>query len=383
MIELIQPPPLSLYIHIPWCLKKCPYCDFNSHLAPKNLPEADYVDALILDLEADLDKIWGRPIGSIFIGGGTPSLFSALEIERLLSALNARLNFSSNIEITLEANPGTFEQARFKAYRSLGINRLSVGIQSFQNDKLKALGRVHDASEAKKALEIVHAAGFDRFNIDLMHGLPGQTIDDALFDLNTAFEFSPKHLSWYELTIEPETAFAKHPPTRPDLDALWDIQSAGHEALQAFGLKQYEISAFALDDEPSRHNLNYWTFGDYLGIGAGAHSKLTNINHNQISRQVKTRNPRDYLNPDKAYTANSHVIAKSELCLEFMMNALRLNASTHFALILERTGFSRQELVTQLQPAIEKGFIHIENDSIKTTDLGRRFLNDCLACLGV
>ena len=268
-------PPLALYIHIPWCVRKCPYCDFNSHAAGPTLPEEEYVDALLADLDADLQHVHGRPLTSIFFGGGTPSLFSDRALGRLLEGVERRVAFAGDIEITLEANPGTFEQAKFKGYRSLGINRLSIGVQSFQEAKLKALGRIHNGDEAIRAADMARAAGFDNFNLDLMHGLPEQSIEDALFDLRTAISQGPTHLSWYQLTMEPNTVFWSQPPELPEDDLLWDIQEAGQALLAAEGYAQYEVSAYARPGKQARHNLNYWTFGDFLGIGAGAHAKLS------------------------------------------------------------------------------------------------------------
>nr|MBP8262565.1 radical SAM family heme chaperone HemW [Pseudomonas sp.] len=273
--ESFELPPLSLYVHIPWCVKKCPYCDFNSHAAGPSLPEEAYVDALLADLEAEREQAQGRPLRSIFFGGGTPSLFSAKALGRFLDGAQQRLSFSEDIEITLEANPGTFEQAKFTAYRQLGINRLSIGIQSFQDSKLKALGRIHDGGEAVRAADMARAAGFDNFNLDLMHGLPEQTLEEALADLHLAIAQQPSHLSWYQLTMEPNTQFWSQPPSLPEDDILWDIQEAGQALLAEQGYAQYETSAYARPQRQARHNLNYWTFGDFIGIGAGAHGKLS------------------------------------------------------------------------------------------------------------
>ncbi|MFZ2320426.1 MAG: radical SAM family heme chaperone HemW, partial [Pseudomonas sp.] len=287
-------PPLALYIHIPWCVRKCPYCDFNSHAAGPTLPEQEYVDALLADLDADLGRVHGRQLSSIFFGGGTPSLFSAAALGRLLAGVEQRIGFAADIEITLEANPGTFEQAKFQAYRQLGINRLSIGVQSFQADKLKALGRIHDGDEAIRAADMARAAGFDNFNLDLMHGLPDQSIEDALSDLRIAIAQQPTHLSWYQLTMEPNTVFWSQPPTLPEDDTLWDIQEAGQQLLAEHGYLQYEVSAYARAGRQAQHNLNYWSFGDFIGIGAGAHGKLSSPS-GQIVRTWKTRLPKDYL----------------------------------------------------------------------------------------
>ncbi len=286
-----QLPPLALYVHIPWCVRKCPYCDFNSHAAGPELPEEAYVDALLADLEQDLRHVHGRRLGSIFFGGGTPSLFSAKALGRLLEGVERRVGFADGIEITLEANPGTFEQVKFADYRRLGINRLSIGVQSFQADKLQALGRIHDGAEAVRAADMARQAGFDNFNLDLMHGLPGQSLDDALADLRQALALAPTHLSWYQLTMEPNTVFWSQPPELPEDDILWDIQEAGQALLDEHGYRQYETSAYARDGLHARHNLNYWSFGDFLGIGAGAHAKLS-APDGRIVRTWKTRLPK-------------------------------------------------------------------------------------------
>jgi len=294
---MIALPPLALYLHVPWCVRKCPYCDFNSHEAAAGLPEAEYVTALLADLDHDLatlpDLVQGRAVSSVFIGGGTPSLFSAAAYERLFDGLRARLPFAADVEITLEANPGTVEQEKFRGYRALGINRLSIGVQSFAPDKLVALGRIHGRDEALHAAQAARAAGFDNFNLDLMHGLPGQTLEEALADIDQAIALGPTHLSWYQLTIEPNTVFYRDPPVLPEDDTLWAIQEAGQARLAAAGLQQYEVSAYAQAGRECRHNRNYWEFGDYLALGAGAHGKLTR--EGGVWRYQKTRLPRDYL----------------------------------------------------------------------------------------
>ncbi len=266
-----SPPPLAAYVHIPWCVKKCPYCDFNSHTSATGLPETEYVDALIADLDQELASGAGQTLTSIFFGGGTPSLFSAASLGRILQAMQNRLSFAADIEITLEANPGTFEQVKFAGYRAAGINRLSIGIQSFDATHLKALGRIHDDAEALRAVDMARRAGFDNLNLDLMHGLPGQTLEQAMADIDQALELSPEHLSWYQLTLEPNTVFYSKPPVLPEDDILWDIQEAGQARLAGAGYQQYEISAYARNGQRARHNLNYWQYGDFLGIGAGAH----------------------------------------------------------------------------------------------------------------
>ncbi|MCV6606305.1 MAG: radical SAM family heme chaperone HemW, partial [Porticoccaceae bacterium] len=288
-------PPLSLYIHIPWCVRKCPYCDFNSHTAGGELPEADYVAALLADLKNDLSYVQGRRIHSIFFGGGTPSLFSPRAIQQILDGVAREIGFDSNIEITLEANPGTFEQQKFADFRAAGVNRLSIGIQSFDDLHLQQLGRIHSAREAHSVASMARAAGFDNFNLDLMHGLPGQSLDDALNDLRRAIAIEPNHLSWYQLTIEPNTAFYRQPPKLPEDSVLEAVFDHGQQLLADSGFEQYEVSAYARDGQASSHNLNYWQFGDYLGIGAGAHGKVTLAQKQQVIRSRKTRAPKDYL----------------------------------------------------------------------------------------
>lgn len=370
-------PPLALYIHIPWCVRKCPYCDFNSHAAGPQLPEEEYVDALLADLNIDLQHVHGRPLTSIFFGGGTPSLFSDRALGRLLEGVERRIAFAPDIEITLEANPGTFEQAKFKGYRALGINRLSIGVQSFQEAKLKALGRIHDGGEAIRAADMARAAGFDNFNLDLMHGLPEQSIEDALFDLRTAIAQAPTHLSWYQLTMEPNTVFWNQPPVLPEDDLLWDIQEAGQALLAAEGYAQYEVSAYAQPGKQARHNLNYWTFGDFLGIGAGAHAKLSTP-HGRILRTWKTRLPKDYLDPGKAYQAGERVLDSDELPFEFLMNVLRLTDGAPAELFSQRTGLSLQQLEQARREAERRGLLQGDDTRLVATAKGQLFLNDLL-----
>jgi putative oxygen-independent coproporphyrinogen III oxidase len=370
-------PPLALYIHIPWCVRKCPYCDFNSHAAGPQLPEEEYVDALLADLDIDLQHVHGRPLTSIFFGGGTPSLFSDRALGRLLEGVERRIAFAPDIEITLEANPGTFEQAKFKGYRALGINRLSIGVQSFQEAKLKALGRIHDGGEAIRAADMARAAGFDNFNLDLMHGLPEQSIEDALFDLRTAIAQAPTHLSWYQLTMEPNTVFWNQPPVLPEDDLLWDIQEAGQALLAAEGYAQYEVSAYAQPGKQARHNLNYWTFGDFLGIGAGAHAKLSTP-HGRILRTWKTRLPKDYLDPGKAYQAGERVLDSDELPFEFLMNVLRLTEGAPAELFSQRTGLSLQQLEQARREAERRGLLRGDDTRLVATAKGQLFLNDLL-----
>ncbi|MFI8609594.1 radical SAM family heme chaperone HemW [Pseudomonas sp. NPDC077649] len=370
-------PPLALYVHIPWCVKKCPYCDFNSHAAGPTLPEEEYVDALLADLDADLGQVHGRPLSSIFFGGGTPSLFSDRALGRLLEGVERRVAFAGDIEITLEANPGTFEQAKFKGYRALGINRLSIGVQSFQEAKLKALGRIHDGNEAVRAADMARAAGFDNFNLDLMHGLPEQNLEDALFDLRTAIAQAPTHLSWYQLTMEPNTLFWSQPPVLPEDDLLWDIQEAGQALLAAEGYAQYEVSAYAQPGKQARHNLNYWTFGDFLGIGAGAHAKLSDP-HGRILRTWKTRLPKDYLDAAKAFQAGERLLGADELPFEFLMNVLRLTDGVPASLFTERTGLPLASLDAARTEAQARKLLRTEPKRLCATAEGQLFLNDLL-----
>ncbi|VVP51704.1 Oxygen-independent coproporphyrinogen-III oxidase-like protein YqeR [Pseudomonas fluorescens] len=370
-------PPLALYIHIPWCVRKCPYCDFNSHTASPVLPEQEYVDALLADLDQDLHAVYGRELTSIFFGGGTPSLFSAEALGRLLKGVEQRIPFAADIEITLEANPGTFEQEKFVAYRKLGINRLSIGIQSFQQEKLEALGRIHNGDEAVRAAGMARQAGFDNFNLDLMHGLPDQSLDDALSDLRQAIALQPTHISWYQLTLEPNTVFWNQPPVLPEDDTLWDIQEAGQAMLAEHGYAQYEVSAYAQAGRPARHNLNYWSFGDFIGIGAGAHGKLSHPD-GRIVRTWKTRLPKDYLNPAKSFQAGEKSLSNDEMPFEFLMNALRLTAGVESRLYPERTGLSLETLAEGRREAEQSGLLQVEPSRLAATERGQLFLNDLL-----
>ena len=374
---LTQLPPLALYIHIPWCVRKCPYCDFNSHAASPVLPEEEYVDALLADLDQDLAAVYGRPLSSIFFGGGTPSLFSAAALGRLLAGVEQRIPFTADIEITLEANPGTFEQDKFVAYRKLGINRLSIGIQSFQPNKLEALGRIHTGDEALRAAEMARRAGFDNFNLDLMHGLPDQSLEEALDDLRQAIALAPTHLSWYQLTLEPNTVFWNQPPELPEDDILWDIQEAGQALLAEHGFSQYEVSAYARPGKAARHNLNYWSFGDFIGIGAGAHGKLSHPD-GRIVRTWKTRLPKDYLNPAKQFKAGEKTLTADELPFEFLMNALRLTQGVDAELFAQRTGLPLQTLAAARAEAEQKGLLQVEPTRLVATARGQLFLNDLL-----
>lgn len=370
-------PPLAAYIHIPWCVRKCPYCDFNSHVSEQGLPEAQYIDALIADLELELPGVQDRELTSIFFGGGTPSLFSAESLGRLLDAMANRLNFASDIEITLEANPGTFEQVKFAGYRAAGINRLSIGIQSFNARHLKALGRIHDDQEALAAVAMARKAGFDNLNLDLMHGLPDQSLEDALADIDQAIDLGPEHLSWYQLTLEPNTVFYSKPPILPVEDILWAIQEAGQARLAEAGLALYEISAYAQPGRQARHNLNYWQYGDFLGIGAGAHGKLTHPD-GRVERYWKTRLPRDYLDPAKDYCAGRKDITAADLPFDFLMNALRLSDGVPTAYYLARTSQSLEAIAPQLNEAVRKGLLEPWDQQLRPSERGRLFLNDLL-----
>jgi len=368
-------PPAALYIHIPWCLKKCPYCDFNSHANNATLPEAAYIEKLIADLEQDLPYLQNRKFTSIFIGGGTPSLFSPAGIEKLLTAVEKIVGFASDIEITLEANPGTFELKKFSAFRAAGINRLSIGIQSFQQTFLEKLGRVHSDKEAQLAAKNAMSAGFENFNLDLMFGLPGQSIEDALKDLEMAIACNPPHLSWYQLTIEPNTLFFSKPPPLPNEELVSEMQEAGIDFLSSQGLERYEVSAFSGPGRESRHNLNYWQFGDYLGIGAGAHGKITLPEENRILRTRKLRQPDSYLE-QKNPVAEVVVIQTSELPLEFMMNVLRLSKGCDQILFEERTGLALQKIEPVLTSLRKKNLLR--NDRFQTTSKGFLFLDTLL-----
>ncbi|MEP6942379.1 MAG: radical SAM family heme chaperone HemW [Betaproteobacteria bacterium] len=371
-------PPLALYIHIPWCLKKCPYCDFNSHEGRGELPEARYVDALIADLEFALPSIWGRRISTVFIGGGTPSLFSAAAIDRLLAAVRACVVLAPDAEITLEANPGTFEQQKFADFRSAGINRLSLGVQSFDPRFLKALGRVHDDAEARVAAAAALRI-FGNVNFDLMYALPGQSTEDARRDALTALEYAPPHLSFYHLTIEPNTLFHRYPPPLPDDDASADIEAAIEHELAAAGYAHYETSAHARPGFESRHNLNYWRFGDYLGIGAGAHSKLSFPD--RVTRQVRWKQPQQYMEhaERRAPVLEEHRVTREDIGFEFMLNALRLTEGVPVAMFAERTGYPLMLVHAALEAAEQRGLIERDHVHVRPTLLGRRFLNDLQA----
>ncbi len=371
-------PPLSLYVHLPWCERKCPYCDFNSHEI-KKVPEDRYVECLLQDLRADLKLVPAREIKTIFIGGGTPSLFSAASIARLMAGIADCVDLSATLEATMEANPGSAEAEKFQDFRAAGINRLSLGIQSFQDEQLRALGRVHDADEAHAAIEIVRAAGFDNFNIDLMHGLPGQTEAGATADLSAALAYNPPHLSWYQLTVEPNTVFYKRPPTLPLEDLLGDIQDAGESLLANRGYRQYEVSAYSLAHRTCQHNLNYWSFGDYLGIGAGAHGKVS-FADGRITRYAKRRQPDEYMSTkNEGFTSNSRNLKRADLCGEYMLNVLRLNGGFSPEQFSSRTGMDIDVLLAKVESLQRRGLLHNGGGNIRTSELGRRFLDSVVA----
>ena len=379
-------PPLSLYVHMPWCVKKCPYCDFNSHgLRSEPPPYADYVDHLLADLDADrvdfAAALEGRPIVSIFFGGGTPSLFAPELIARLLDGVRARLPLQADAEITLETNPGTVEHGRFDGYLAAGVNRISFGVQSFDDDKLKRLGRIHSASEAEAAVKSAQDAGYTNINHDLMYALPQQTLDGALADVERAVALQPTHISHYQLTLEPNTAFAANPPPLPDDDHAWTMQEACEARLAAAGYGQYEISAYAQPGRRCVHNLNYWQFGDYLGIGAGAHGKLSDTASGAVYRRWKTRHPRAYMEAPGGTTrvGGDSVVSAAELPFEYMLNALRLVDGVPMAAFAERTGLPAERIAAALANARRRGWLHDDPRMLHTTALGQRFLNDVIA----
>jgi len=375
-----SPPPLSVYVHLPWCIRRCPYCDFNSHAVPDGdeVPERRYLDALRADLEAALPQVWGRTVQTIFIGGGTPSLFSPEAIDALLTTLRTLLPVAPGAEITMEANPGTFEAARFRAFRAAGVTRLSIGVQSFDDDALRRIGRVHDAAQARRAIETA-AAHFESWNLDLMYALPGQSIDALRADLREALSFSPPHLSYYHLTLEPNTAFAMRPPVLPDDDTASEMQALIEDATQRAGLGHYEVSAYARPLHRCAHNLNYWQFGDYLGLGAGAHGKLSY--HDRIVREARVRNPREYMRAALGETpqgplASSHAVPARELPFEFALNALRLADGVPVAWFVERTGLPTTAIAATVERAVRRGLLEDDPTRLRATPLGARFLND-------
>jgi oxygen-independent coproporphyrinogen-3 oxidase len=378
MFQFSALPPLSVYIHFPWCVQKCPYCDFNSHALKSQLPERDYIEALLRDVESELPRIWGRKVTSVFMGGGTPSLFSAESLSYLLSSLRALLALKPDVEITLEANPGTVEQGRFQEYLEVGINRLSIGVQSFANPQLQALGRIHDRDAAIKAAERAHAAGFENFNLDLMFGLPAQDLDTAMADVKTALTLEPAHISYYQLTLEPNTEFHHRPPPLPGDDVICDMQEHGQSLLSESGYQQYEVSAYARQNKRCKHNLNYWQFGDYLGIGAGAHDKITDVPSQRITRRWKRKHPQDYLKtagtPD--CIGGERHLSTEDAAFEFMLNALRLTDGIASQLFSERTGLPISVITEQLTFAEQRGWIEWDRFQLKPTATGQKFLND-------
>ena len=384
MPSSIELPPLSLYIHIPWCVKKCPYCDFNSHAQNGALPVDAYVDALLADLDRDLREfgaaIANRPLHSIFFGGGTPSLFAPDAIARILDGVAARMTLPRTIEITLETNPGTVEHGRFDGYLKAGVSRLSFGVQSFDDDKLRRLGRIHSAADAERAIRDAQDAGYANFNLDLMYALPEQTLIGALDDIDRALALQPAHISHYQLTLEPNTLFAAKPPPLPDEDSAWDMQEACQQRLADAGYAQYEVSAYAHDQRHSVHNLNYWTFGDYLGIGAGAHGKISDAGNGRIVRTSKLKLPRSYLDRAERRDGFGAVaeVGAADRPFEFMMNALRLNDGVARSLFGERTGEPSTMLDVPLRIAAQRGWLERDPVWLAPTELGRRYLNDVI-----
>jgi len=374
-------PPLSLYIHLPWCVRKCPYCDFNSHAQRGVIPETQYVAALMADLEQDLPQVWGRTVHSVFFGGGTPSLFSAKAISDILDGVAARLKLAPYAEITLEANPGTVEHDRFEAYRSAGVNRISLGVQTFDNAKLKTLGRIHDGDQATAAIRAVIEAGFDNFNLDLMWALPGQSVDQALADVEQALHFDPPHVSHYQLTLEPNTVFAAHPPPLPEEETVWAMQDACGERLMRAGFDNYEISAWAQPNRACRHNLNYWRFGDYIGIGAGASGKITLPANESVWRSRRRKIPQSWMNAagDGSFVAEQGDVAASDLAFEYMLNRTRLSEDIALSEFSARTGLDRDALQPGLSRAVELGLLEVEGDRLIRTERGTRCLNDLQA----
>ncbi|MEQ4512681.1 MAG: radical SAM family heme chaperone HemW [Dickeya sp.] len=372
---MLNLPPLSLYIHIPWCVQKCPYCDFNSHALKGEVPHDDYVAHLLADLDADLPMVSARPLHSIFIGGGTPSLLSAEAMQQLLDGVRARLSLVPDAEITMEANPGTVEADRFSGYQRAGVNRISIGVQSFSPDKLTRLGRIHGPEEAKRAAVLAAGLGLRSFNLDLMHGLPEQSLDEALDDLRQAIALNPPHLSWYQLTIEPNTLFGSRPPVLPDDDALWDIFEQGHRLLSDAGYQQYETSAYAKPGYQCQHNLNYWRFGDYLGIGCGAHGKIT-FTDGEIVRTVKTRHPRGYMQGN--YLQQRSEVALADRPFEFFMNRFRLLELAPRADFTAYTGLPESVIREQLDAALTQGYLTETEQHWQVTEHGKLFLNSLL-----
>jgi putative oxygen-independent coproporphyrinogen III oxidase len=378
MASLLNNPPLSLYVHMPWCVRKCPYCDFNSHAAPESLPAGDYIKALVADLEQDVPLVWGRPVHSIYFGGGTPSLFSADQIAGFLSAVRARLDLRPDVEITLEANPGTIERDSFTAYAKAGINRVSLGVQSFDDDVLKRIGRIHGRDDIEQSLRSLKSAGITNFNMDLMYALPGQSLVQSRGDVELAINANPAHISFYQLTIEPNTAFAAQPPALPEEDLAWEMQETGLHMLEAAGYGQYEISTFAQGDRLSRHNMNYWRYGDFLAVGAGAHAKITTPADGKVQRYIKHRHPRRYLQGLESgdWLAERRVLGGDERVFEFFLNQLRLKHGVYIDDFSVRTGLSWEVVESRVQRAIDKGLLEIQQNRARPTGLGWKFVND-------
>lgn len=379
MYEFTLLPPLSLYIHLPWCVKKCPYCDFNSHTVSSGLPEQQYIEALRADLEQQLPQIWGRRIISVFIGGGTPSLFSAEAMQQIISIIKTHLNCLPTMEVTMEANPGTVEQHKFNEFFAAGINRLSIGVQSFKDQKLQALGRIHNASEALRAVDVARQAGFENINLDLMFGLPGQTPQQGLEDLQQAIDLAPQHISWYQLTIEPNTLFYSQPPAVPDDEDTWQLQQQGQSLLAAHGYAQYEVSAYARDGFQCRHNLNYWQFGDYLALGAGAHGKLTRADSGEITRYWQKRQPADYMHAAaEEKTSDREVVNESQAVFEFMLNALRLKQGFSLSQFTQHTGLPAARISAVCEQAIADELMQQQGEQYAASPRGYLFLNDLI-----
>lgn len=383
---MIQLPPLSLYIHIPWCVQKCPYCDFNSHAVKQGIPETEYIAHLLADLDQDLALVQGRPLHSIFIGGGTPSTFSAEGIAAILSGVRARIDIPAGTEVTMEANPGTVEASRFAGYVAAGVTRFSIGVQSFQASQLQALGRIHNPAQARRAAELatdLRAQGLASFNLDLMHGLPQQDVSAALADLQQAIDLAPPHLSWYQLTIEPNTAFASRPPVLPEDEALWDIQEQGHALLTAAGYQQYETSAYSKTGYQCAHNLNYWRFGDYLGIGCGAHGKISRgagaeTLAGDIVRTVKIKHPKGYMDLSRGYLDSTTTVAAEDLPFEFFMNRFRLLEACPKADFTAYTGLPVETVAPALARAVQLGLVSETPQHWQITPQGVRYLNELL-----
>jgi len=369
---------IAIYVHLPWCVRKCPYCDFNSHALKTSRPDDAYIDALIRDFNAELPLLGGRRVDTVFFGGGTPSLFAPQDFARLLDALRSRIDFAADVEVTLEANPGTIERGRFAEYRQAGINRVSLGAQTFGQRALEQLGRIHSADDTHRAVEELRAAGIGNFNLDLMYALPMQTLDEAISDVRTACALQPSHVSYYQLTLEPGTVFHARPPPLPDDEVAWQMQSAGQGLLEAAGFQQYEVSAYARAGNQCRHNLNYWLFGDYVGLGAGAHGKLSVELPARILRTAKAKIPRDFQNATQRSCVGGerHWVPIADIPFEFMLNALRLNDGFTKQCYEMRTGLSIESFAAPMEASRQRGLVHVTDDAYQPTELGRRFLND-------